>query len=145
MRRAGRASSWDDPDRDARPTRTPRKTRRWRQTRGEPRYDVRRPHAAHVLWSPTVRRARRDACAVHRAARSGIGGRVTPPRRQLGLMITVAIVIANMIGTGVFTSTGFQAASLHDPVTIVIAWVIGGVLALCGAAVYAELGVLMPK
>src|SRR5262249_36134784 len=40
---------------------------------------------------------------------------------------------------------GYQAASLHDPITIVIAWVIGGVLALCGAAVYAELGVLMPK
>src|SRR4051812_8627222 len=50
-----------------------------------------------------------------------------------------------MIGTGVFTSTGFQAASLHDPATIVIAWIIGGVLALAGAAVYAELGVLMPR
>jgi APA family basic amino acid/polyamine antiporter len=70
---------------------------------------------------------------------------VTPPRRQLGFSITAAIVIANMIGTGVFTSTGFQARDLHDPSTILIAWVIGGVLALCGAAAYAELGAMMPR
>src|SRR5215470_3784149 len=50
-----------------------------------------------------------------------------------------------MIGTGVFTSTGFQAHDLHDPATILIAWVVGGVLALCGAATYAELGSMMPK
>jgi APA family basic amino acid/polyamine antiporter len=70
---------------------------------------------------------------------------MTPPRRQLGLLIAAAIVIANMIGTGVFTSTGFQAASLHDPWTILLAWVVGGVLALCGAAAYAELGAMMPR
>jgi APA family basic amino acid/polyamine antiporter len=70
---------------------------------------------------------------------------VTLPKRQLGLTITAAIVIANMIGTGVFTSTGFQAQALHDPKTILLAWVIGGIVALCGAACYAELGTLMPK
>ncbi len=70
---------------------------------------------------------------------------MTAPRRQLGLLIAAAIVIANMVGTGVFTSTGFQAASLHDPWTILVAWVVGGLLALCGAAAYAELGALMPK
>ncbi len=70
---------------------------------------------------------------------------MTPPKRRLGLAITAAIVIANMIGTGVFTSTGFQAAALHDPMTILLAWVIGGVLALCGAAAYAELASLMPR
>jgi basic amino acid/polyamine antiporter, APA family len=70
---------------------------------------------------------------------------VTPPRRQLGFAITAAIVIANMVGTGVFTSTGFQAHDLHDPATILLAWVVGGVLALCGAAAYAELGAMMPR
>lgn len=70
---------------------------------------------------------------------------MTPPRRQLGLIVTAAIVIANMIGVGVFTSTGFQAASLHDPMTILLAWVVGGVIALCGAAAYAELGSMMPR
>jgi len=63
---------------------------------------------------------------------------MTKPLRQLGLTVTAAIVVANMIGTGVFTSTGFQAASLHDPGTILLCWVIGGVVALCGAATYAE-------
>ena len=48
---------------------------------------------------------------------------MTPPRRQLGLGITAAIVVANMIGTGVFTSTGYQAHDLHDPMTILLAWV----------------------
>ncbi|CAN5917723.1 amino acid permease [soil metagenome] len=70
---------------------------------------------------------------------------MTPPRRRLGLTITDAIVIANMIGSGVFTSTGFQAAALHDPPTILLAWVVGGIIALCGAAAYAELGSLMPR
>ncbi len=70
---------------------------------------------------------------------------MTPPKRQLGLYVTAAIVVANMIGTGIFTSTGFQAKSLHDPLTILLAWVIGGVLALCGAAAYAELGAMMPR
>src|ERR1700704_5882886 len=50
-----------------------------------------------------------------------------------------------MIGTGVFTSTGYQARDLHDPATILIAWIVGGVLALCGAASYAELGAMMPE
>src|SRR5690242_7669492 len=50
-----------------------------------------------------------------------------------------------MIGTGVFTGTGFNANALHDPKTILVAWVVGGIVALCGAACYAELGTLMPK
>ncbi|HEY5921008.1 MAG TPA: amino acid permease [Kofleriaceae bacterium] len=70
---------------------------------------------------------------------------MTPPKRQLGLGITAAIVVANMIGTGVFTGTGFNAQALHDPMTILFAWALGGLVALCGAACYAELGTLMPK
>ncbi len=70
---------------------------------------------------------------------------MTPPKRQLGLGITAAIVVANMIGTGVFTSTGHAAKALHDPTTILLCWVVGGVIALCGAACYAELGTLMPR
>jgi APA family basic amino acid/polyamine antiporter len=71
---------------------------------------------------------------------------VTPPKRQLGIMVAAAIVVANMIGSGVFTSAGFQAAySFKDPLTMMSTWLIGGVIALCGAAVYAELGSLMPR
>ena len=70
---------------------------------------------------------------------------MTPPRRQLGFAITAAIVIANMIGTGVFTTAGYMSNALHDPGTILFAWVVGGVIALCGAATYAELGSMMPR
>jgi APA family basic amino acid/polyamine antiporter len=65
--------------------------------------------------------------------------------KRLGVVAATAIVIANMIGTGVFTSTGFQAAGLPDAGTILILWVIGGVLALCGALCYAELGAMLPR
>ena len=70
---------------------------------------------------------------------------MTPPRRQLGFAITAAIVVANMIGIGVFTTTGLMASALHDPWTILIAWVVGGAIALCGAATYAELGSMIPR
>ena len=70
---------------------------------------------------------------------------MTPPKRQLGIAVAAAIVIANMIGAGVFTTAGFQAGGLHDPLTMIMTWVVGGVLALCGATCYAELGALMPR
>ena len=64
--------------------------------------------------------------------------------RRLGLSVAAAIVVANMIGSGVFTSAGFQAAALHDPLAMIATWIVGGVLALCGAACYGELGARMP-
>ncbi len=60
-------------------------------------------------------------------------------------MIASAIVVANMIGAGVFTSAGYQAGPLGDPKTMLLTWVVGGVIALCGATCYAELGALMPR
>jgi APA family basic amino acid/polyamine antiporter len=56
-----------------------------------------------------------------------------------------SIVIANMIGTGVFTSLGFQLLEFTSPALIIALWVIGGVLALCGALCYAELGAALPR
>lgn len=50
------------------------------------------------------------------------------------------IVIANMIGTGVFTSLGFQLATVQNTWTILLLWTLGGGMALIGALVYAELG-----
>ena len=54
--------------------------------------------------------------------------------------VATALVVANMIGTGVFTSLGFQLLSLSSPIAILILWAMGGVCALCGALCYAELG-----
>ncbi|MBK9030286.1 MAG: amino acid permease [Myxococcales bacterium] len=64
---------------------------------------------------------------------------------KLGLGTAAALVIANIIGTGIFTSTGYQAQSLFDGGTMLVAWLVGGVLALAGAACYAELGAMMPR
>ncbi len=70
---------------------------------------------------------------------------MSAPSRKLGLVAATAIVVANMIGTGIFTTSGFMAADLGDAGAILIGWLVGGVLALCGAAVYAELAVRMPR
>ncbi len=56
-----------------------------------------------------------------------------------------AVVIANMIGTGVFTSLGFQLVDLRSGFALLALWVVGGVVALCGAMSYAELGAALPR
>jgi APA family basic amino acid/polyamine antiporter len=61
------------------------------------------------------------------------------------LRSAVALVVANMIGAGIFTTTGFQAADLRHPGFIFALWIVGGVLALLGALCYAELGAMMPE
>ena len=60
--------------------------------------------------------------------------------KKISIYTASAIVIANMIGTGVFTSVGFQLASVQNTWSIVLLWLAGGVLALFGAFAYAELG-----
>ncbi|HUQ07215.1 MAG TPA: amino acid permease [Kofleriaceae bacterium] len=64
---------------------------------------------------------------------------------KLGLWTAAAIVVANMIGTGIFGSSGYQAADLHDGGTMLFAWFLGGLLALAGATAYGELGAMMPR
>jgi APA family basic amino acid/polyamine antiporter len=56
-----------------------------------------------------------------------------------------AIIIANMIGTGVFTSLGFQLLGIQSGFVILMLWVVGGITALCGALSYAELGATYPR
>jgi basic amino acid/polyamine antiporter, APA family len=57
----------------------------------------------------------------------------------------MAVVIANMIGTGVFTSLGFQLLDIQSGFVLMMLWVVGGVTALCGALCYAELGAALPR
>ena len=54
--------------------------------------------------------------------------------------VATAVVIANMVGTGVFTSLGFQLLAIDSTGAIIWLWVLGGMCALCGAVCYAELG-----
>ena len=56
-----------------------------------------------------------------------------------------AVVIANMVGTGVFTSLGFQLLEIQSGFVILMLWVVGGLIAVCGAMTYAELGAAMPR
>jgi len=53
--------------------------------------------------------------------------------RQLGWISAVALVVASMIGTGVFTTSGFLLADLKSPWLVLAAWFIGGILAALGA------------
>jgi APA family basic amino acid/polyamine antiporter len=57
----------------------------------------------------------------------------------------IAVVIANMVGTGVFTSLGFQLLDIRSGFVLLMLWAIGGVAAVCGAMTYAELGAAMPR
>lgn len=50
-----------------------------------------------------------------------------------------------MIGSGIFTTSGFILKDIPDPRIMLLAWVVGGLFALCGALCYAELGALFPR
>jgi APA family basic amino acid/polyamine antiporter len=76
----------------------------------------------------------------------GGGGVITGvEKRPLSLFSATIIVIANMIGTGVFTTLGLQLAGLPSPFTVLLLWVLGGLGAFCGALCYGELGAMMPR
>ena len=66
-------------------------------------------------------------------------------QRHIGFRSATALVVANVIGAGIFTTTGFQAADLGNPGWIFALWILGGLLAYCGALCYAELGAAMPE
>ncbi len=66
-------------------------------------------------------------------------------QRQLGVISATAIVVSNMIGTGIFTSTGYLAGDLGSAKLILIIWVVGALSALAGAFCYSELGINFPS
>ncbi len=56
-----------------------------------------------------------------------------------------AVVVANMVGTGVFTSLGFQLLDIRSGFALLMLWAVGGLIAVCGAMTYAELGAALPR
>lgn len=60
-------------------------------------------------------------------------------RRHFGPWTLAALVVANMIGAGVFTTSGFTLADLGSPGWVLAAWVVGGAIAICGAIGYGAL------
>jgi APA family basic amino acid/polyamine antiporter len=66
-------------------------------------------------------------------------------QRKLGLFPVTNIVIANMVGAGIFTTSGLLMADLGNSLLMLALWVLGGVIALCGALSYGQLGAAMPQ
>jgi APA family basic amino acid/polyamine antiporter len=65
--------------------------------------------------------------------------------RKLGLFPVTNIVIANMIGAGIFTTSGLLMSDLDNPLLLVFLWLVGGVIALSGALCYGEIGASIPE
>ena len=66
-------------------------------------------------------------------------------RGRYGPYAATSVVVANMIGTGVFTSLGFQLLDIQSTFPLLLLWVVGGAAAFCGALSYAELGAAIPR
>ncbi len=65
--------------------------------------------------------------------------------RKLGLFPVMNIVIANIIGAGIFTTTGYLMDFLGNPVLMISLWFFGGLIAFCGALAFGELGATFPE
>ncbi len=65
--------------------------------------------------------------------------------RTVSTVTATALAVADMIGIGVFTSLGFQVASIPSVFPVLLLWIVGGVAALCGALAYAELAAAFPR
>jgi len=70
---------------------------------------------------------------------------VQPQPYKINFRAGAAIVIANMVGTGVFTSLGFQILGIQSGFALLMLWLVGGLIALCGAVSYGELAAAMPR
>jgi APA family basic amino acid/polyamine antiporter len=65
-------------------------------------------------------------------------------KRQLGLTTAILVVVASMIGTGIFITTGTVLKMTHNSFLIMILWVVGGIVAITGSLCYAELATIWP-
>jgi APA family basic amino acid/polyamine antiporter len=66
-------------------------------------------------------------------------------QRRLGLLPLISIVVANIVGSGIFVTSGLLMADLRNPLLMVALWAAGGLIALCGAFCYSELGAAIPE
>src|ERR1700724_4627582 len=76
---------------------------------------------------------------------AAITDRVLQGGPSVSLIVAAAIVVADMVGVGVFTSLGFQVSGIPSGFSILLLWSVGGVVALCGVFSYGELGAMFPR
>ncbi len=69
----------------------------------------------------------------------------TSVSRALGLPMGIFVVVSSMIGVGILTTSGFTVASVRSNQLMLFLWVVGGVVALCGALCVAELAAALPS
>src|SRR5215207_2620312 len=69
----------------------------------------------------------------------------TEARSTVSVVVATAIVVADMVGVGVFTSLGFQVKDIPSGFSLLLLWVVGGGVALCGVFAYSELGAMFPR
>lgn len=72
-------------------------------------------------------------------------GRLLVSGPSVSVIVATAIVVADMIGVGVFTSLGFQVKDIPSGFSILLLWTVGGLVALCGVFSYSELGAMFPR
>ena len=66
-------------------------------------------------------------------------------RRQIGLYAATAVTVGSIVGSGIFRSPHSVAQELHSVPIMLFAWILGGVLSMCGSLVLAELAVAHPR
>ena len=76
---------------------------------------------------------------------AALPGRLAAGGSSVSLVVATAIVVADMVGVGVFTSLGFQVKDIPSGFSILLLWTVGGIVALCGVFSYSELGAMFPR
>jgi len=66
-------------------------------------------------------------------------------KRSLNLFDAILLVVGNVVGAGIFTTSGFLAAELQQPWLFIGIWIVGGLLTICGALTYAEMAAMFPR
>src|SRR6266481_2287454 len=86
----------------------------------------------------------RTEMAVSDTGRAAWAGQISDGP-TVSVLVATAIVVADMVGVGVFTSLGFQVKDLPSGFSILALWTVGGLVALCGVFSYSELGAMFPR
>jgi basic amino acid/polyamine antiporter, APA family len=65
--------------------------------------------------------------------------------RNFGVWTGLLVTVASMVGVGILTTSGYTIQATESPQTLLVLWIVGGVLSLCGALTYAELATMLPR
>jgi basic amino acid/polyamine antiporter, APA family len=87
----------------------------------------------------------RTDMAASEAGSAAWPGRFLGGGSSVSVIVATAIVVADMVGVGVFTSLGFQVKDIPSGFSILSLWTVGGLVALCGVFSYSELGAMFPR